>query len=807
MEHRTLSLPSAAAGVGFKPHLRVETVPGEGVYLISAHGVTVLRGTLIATLAPLLDGSRDRERLLADAAALRPALDPERTDEVLTRLSRAGLLTDTAPPRRPLSSTSSTCDAAELAYWELAGLDGPKAARTVAAASVRLLCLGSTRRDEVLTALLAAGLTVLAEDASGEQSGTAAAAGAAAAAAAELTVVACDDYLDAGLARIDAEQRAAGRPWLLFKPSGPSCWIGPVLVPQQNACWHCMAHRLRLNRQPETRLQQLLGRSGPVPHPPSAHPAGAAAAVHLAALEAAKWLGGVRTPHQADLVTLDTTTLESRRHTVVRRPQCPCCGNPTLVADRVTAPVVPLSRPKVTLDGGDHRSASPQQVLDAYGHLVSPVTGAVRELRRDSRGPAFLNCYRAGDNPASVARDHAAVRAGLRTWSSGKGATPLHAKVSALCEALERHSGHYQGDEPVVRASLRELGPDALHPDVVQLFHPRQVVEWYAERNRPGAAARGVFNQLCDPVDEEEQLDWTPVWSLTEQRRRLLPTALLYYRAPQPPGRVVCQATSNGTAAGSSLEDAILQGFLELVERDSVALWWYNRLRRPAVDLAAYTDPWIAEHLTVHRDMGRTVWVLDLTADLGIPVFAAFSARADRTGDSAQAASPQAASPQDIVMGFGAHFDSRVALRRALSESNQMLPAVLDAKDGSGYGCDDPVTLDWFRNATTENQPYLLPDPAAPTRAPADFPYRPRADLRDDVLDVVELLRGHGLELLVLDQTRPDLGIPVAKVIVPGLRPFWARFAAGRLYDVPVRLGWLKAPTRYEDLNPIPFFL
>ncbi|MEY9847766.1 TOMM precursor leader peptide-binding protein [Streptacidiphilus sp. MAP5-3] len=803
LEHRTLALPSAAAGVGFKPHLRVETVPGEGVYLISAHGVTVLRGTLIATLAPLLDGTRNRERLLADAAALRPALDPERTGEVLTRLSRAGLLTDTAPPRhRPAGRhpgdrqpADRPYDASELAYWELAGLNGQQAARTVADASVRLLCLGSTDRDDVLAAFRTAGLTVVADDATGQQSGTATAA-----AAADLTVVACDDYLDAALDRIDAEQRATGRPWLLFKPSGPSCWIGPVLVPQQNACWHCMAHRLRLNRQPETRLQQLLGRSGPVPHPPSAHPAGAAAAVHLAALEAAKWLGGLRTPHQADLVTLDTTTLESRRHTVVRRPQCPCCGNPTLVAERITAPVVPVSRPKVRLDGGDHRSASPQQVLDAYGHLVSPVTGAVRELRRDSRGPAFLNCYRAGDNPATVARDHAAVRAGLRTWSSGKGATPLHAKVSALCEALERHSGHYQGDETVVRASLRELGPDALHPDLVQLFHPRQVVEWYAERSAPGAAPRGAFNQLCDPVDEDEQLDWTPVWSLTGNRQRWLPTALLYYRAPQPPGRVVCQATSNGTAAGSSLEDAIVQGFLELVERDSVALWWYNRLRRPAVDLAAYADPWIAEHLTVHQDMGRTVWALDLTADLGIPVFAAFSALTALTES-------RTASPQDIVMGFGAHFDSRVALRRALSESNQMLPAVLDAKDGTGYGCDDPVTLDWFRRATTENQPYLLPDPAAPTRSPADFPYRPRADLRDDVLDVVELLRGHGLELLVLDQTRPDLGIPVAKVIVPGLRPFWARFAAGRLYDVPVRLGWQQTPTRYEDLNPIPFFL
>jgi ribosomal protein S12 methylthiotransferase accessory factor len=59
----------------------------------------------------------------------------------------------------------------------------------------------------------------------------------------------------------------------------------------------------------------------------------------------------------------------------------------------------------------------------------------------------------------------------------------------------------------------------------------------------------------------------------------------------------------------------------------------------------------------------------------------------------------------------------------------------------------------------------------------------------------------------VLDQTRPDVGLPVVKVLAPGLRPFWARFAPGRLFDVPVRLGRLAAPTPHEGLNPFPMFL
>jgi ribosomal protein S12 methylthiotransferase accessory factor len=63
-----------------------------------------------------------------------------------------------------------------------------------------------------------------------------------------------------------------------------------------------------------------------------------------------------------------------------------------------------------------------------------------------------------------------------------------------------------------------------------------------------------------------------------------------------------------------------------------------------------------------------------------------------------------------------------------------------------------------------------------------------------------------GLETLVVDLTRPDLDLNVARVIVPGLRHFWPRFAPGRLYDVPVALGWLERPLTEEELNPIPFY-
>ena len=80
-------------------------------------------------------------------------------------------------------------------------------------------------------------------------------------------------------------------------------------------------------------------------------------------------------------------------------------------------------------------------------------------------------------------------------------------------------------------------------------------------------------------------------------------------------------------------------------------------------------------------------------------------------------------------------------------------------------------------------------------------------DLAADVRRCQSLLEAKGLEVLVLDQTRPDIGLAVVRVIVPGLRHFWARFAPGRLYDVPLELGWVPRRLREDELNPVAMFL
>jgi ribosomal protein S12 methylthiotransferase accessory factor len=139
------------------------------------------------------------------------------------------------------------------------------------------------------------------------------------------------------------------------------------------------------------------------------------------------------------------------------------------------------------------------------------------------------------------------------------------------------------------------------------------------------------------------------------------------------------------------------------------------------------------------------------------------------------------------LFGLGAHLDARVALLRAVTELNQMLGPLLNvpADDPAASQLTDRATLHWLRTATLDNQPYLRPLDGPPRRA-ADFPPCRSDDPKDDVARCQALAERQGSELLVLDQTRPEIGLPVVKVIVPGLRHFWPRFGPGRL---PVVLG------------------
>ncbi|HEY9850697.1 MAG TPA: TOMM precursor leader peptide-binding protein, partial [Leptolyngbyaceae cyanobacterium] len=516
-------------------------------------------------------------------------------------------------------------------------------------------------------------------------------------------------------------------------------------------------------------------------------------ALTMAATELLKWIiQGENKTLEGVLITHNTLTSETRKHPLIKRPQCNCCGI-LKPEHRKPLPVIIGSRKKKFIADGGHRCFSPEETFERYKHHISPITGIVRELGKLSRNSNGLTpTYFAKHHFASMFDEIRLLQQNLGGRSAGKGRTDAQAKASAFCEAIERYSGVFQGDEYRIKSSYQQLRDKAIHPNYCMNFSDNQ----YENRIEWNAKCGSFFQRVPEPFDETREIDWTPVWSFTHREFKYLPTAYCYFGYPQKP-QPDCWADTNGCAAGNTLEEAILQGFMELVERDSVALWWYNRISRPRVDLESFDEPYFQDLINYYRSINREIWVLDITSDLNIPAFAAISRRCDRE-------------VEDIILGFGAHFDPKLAVQRALTEVNQLLPPVLTANaDGTTQYADsaDPPVINWWKTATLENQPYLVPSSQIPAKLYSDYPRVNNEDLLDDIKLCQQIVEQKGMEMLVLDQTRPDIGLRVVKVIVPGMRHFWKRLAPGRLYEVPVQLGWLEEANTEEMLNPIPVWL
>lgn len=747
----------------FKAHIQPVTIAGQGVLLFSEDGSHALHGSLYERVAPLIDGRRSADDIVA---ALAKDVDAARVYYALARLEKNGHIAESTPDM----------PADTAAFWHGLGRDPAAARSALAAARVRVSAVGDADASHVRDAVAELGMSVVDD---GD---------------AELHIALTDDYLHPDLPAIDRAARASGRPWMPVRARGFEIWLGPLFVSgdagQGDAgCLTCLRHKLERHRLIH---RFAAARQGAAIRPPLAGlPASARAACDLAAVEAARIVVGITNGLKGRVLSLDTRTWASRTHDLIRNPACPDCGAPP----RREAAPLRLERRKVTFaqDGG-HRTVAPDATLKRYERLVSPITGVVSALFPTSGTEGVAHVYMAGHNGAVRLDRLEHLKRGLRNGSAGKGVSETQARASALCEALERYSGEADGSEIRISGSFadmnRQWGDAVIHPNAVMRYSDRQ----YAERETWNAR-KSKFNIVPEPLADDTVVDWTPVWSLSNERHVYLPTQLVYYGAgaKEGDGTVYCQGCSNGNASGNTIEEAVLQGFFELVERDATALWWYNRLRRPGVDLSAFDEPWLAELAAHYATLGREMWALDITSDLGIPTFAAFSAHTGGTGER-------------ILFGLGCHLDARIALQRAFAEMNQMLGIGGSDAGSSGVDLEDDETLAWLRTATRANQPYVVPDPRVPARRRADFPVRHSGDLLEDIQTCRRIVEERGMEMLALDQTRPDVGLPVVKVIVPGLRHFWARFAPGRLYDVPVAMCWLDEPPREEDLNPVPIF-
>ena len=754
-----------------KGHLVPVTTEDDKIFLLTESGAHLISGSTERAVLDLLDGQHTIAEIAMELAAghTLPAVVG-----AVQKFGRIGLLAE----------GPAVLTAAQAAYWDAVGVDPALVAERLAARTVRVRTVGAADGSGITRALLESGVRLASPQ--NDENGDAAGVG-----DHFLTVVVTDDYLNPELADINKFQHASAGRWIIAKPGGYWAWFGPTFEPGVSACWECLRQRMDSNRMVEQYLHQFGGLIEPVVLGRSSVPASHAAIDAMTALAVVRLIATDSSPNvEGAIMSLDTRSGEMVKHAVARLPQCGVCGDPKIMHGdpRITlegAPVV------FSADGG-FRSVTPEATYARLEKHISMISGAVSWLEplvTDDSGLSYS--YSAGHNFAMVRNNMTVLRKNLRGNSGGKGRSDIQAKVSGICEAIERFSGVWSPDRPTLRSRADQLDQRYLLPNELMLFAPEQ----YQHRRQTNLDPANLLHRVPEPFDPELSIEWTASWSLTNSEVVQVPSAYVWFGHPDCTEHFFTYSDGNGNAAGNTLEEAVLQGFFELVERDAVGLWWYNRTSKPGVDLASFQDPYIDALVEYYRSMDRSLWMLDLTTDLGIPTFASISRRENHP-------------VEDIILAFGSHVDPRLAALRALTETNQFLPAVYgrDELGNTVYLEDDGATLTWWKTATLAENPYLLPDgTAAPVRRDTyEIPQLPT--VADHVELCVERARQAGHEVLVVDQSRPDIELRVAKVMAPGLRHFWRRLGAGRLYDLPVAMGELPRANDIADLNPISVF-
>ncbi len=365
------------------------------------------------------------------------------------------------------------------------------------------------------------------------------------------------------------------------------------------------------------------------------------------------------------------------------------------------------------------KACSPVETVDRFRkRLKAAGLDILKEVRRIDTGRLDIPVY------FSVCGKDAREIIGTKK-QMGKGSTPEQSKASACMELGERFSffsflknpdNFLIGDYPaMVAAGYPVLSPATL----LQSVHDTTRSTEQLERLLSGLPMR-----------------WTWARNLSRDEDVLVPFSWFY-----------AINEFNGPCAGNTIEEAVLQGISEVVERHVCAVITRKKIRTPAIDLASVTDPVARELIDKFERNGIKLYVNDFSLDTGIPTIGAMGWDPSTFPDRSE-----------LVYTAGTTPGADKALIRALTEVAQLAG---DFESGSNYvasGLPKPLEL-----------------------ADIDYVVHPEKtigideikDLSDDDMlrelnNCLDALRKIDMEVLVIDTMHPQLQIPAAYTIIPG---------------------------------------
>lgn len=378
---------------------------------------------------------------------------------------------------------------------------------------------------------------------------------------------------------------------------------------------------------------------------------------------------------------------------------------------------------------GTHRTRTPEETLEANRRFM-PLMGITRIAN-------VTGLDRIGV-PVCVA-----IRPNARSLatSQGKGETLAAAMVSALMETTELWHAE-RISLPTRYAPYHELREEGAVIDIHQApvradasFDPARAIQWL------------------------EGLD------LMSQSPRWVPYELVSINLVRQPGHhPTFLESSNGLSSGNHIAEAIVHAMAEVVERDAMALWeLYSAARRKQrqVDLSTINDAGLQEIIQTLEERGIVLGVWDATSDVGIPTY---TCMIFEDPDS------PLWRPVAAYGGHGTHLDPVIALSRAIHEAIQ---SRLTAISGSR---DDMFQADYIRAGSREDHAQLIAGlrTPAPTLAFQQQQLPIGDSIQDDLNTYLHQLRQVGVDHVVaVDLTRPGIEIPVVKVVIPALEPYY----------------------------------
>jgi ribosomal protein S12 methylthiotransferase accessory factor len=379
------------------------------------------------------------------------------------------------------------------------------------------------------------------------------------------------------------------------------------------------------------------------------------------------------------------------------------------------------------------------------------------------------------------------------TRNGAAGLTREHAFTAAIGESIERYCANFYNREEFTLCSYSELREEGVPPERFTLFSERQ----YGQKGFPFRRFR-----------ETSRICWTWGYSLVDQRWKCVPASFVYLPYTFEPGESrIGPAISTGLACGTSIEEAILSGIYECVERDAFTIMWLNKLSMPLVKNiagdAAIGRLFREKFCTSNIDH----FVCDITSDIGIPTMYTLTLGKSRLGMLA-------------CVGSAARLNGKEAITKTLIEAAQGRPYVRyllenDQEFDCGIDfCNVRSFNDHARlySSKPELIDHLLFVKQGRERDIYEIENISTGSIVQDIGLCVRKLADKGLDVIVVDVTTKDVasvGFRVVRVMIPGLQPLHGdhnfRFLGGkRLYQVPRSLGFTDDDTKEEEVYPWP---